>query len=76
MKTAIQVKAIAESSKAQQTATELQKMVTSIEKAAEEGNFKVAFKVRHNPTETIVQQLEQLGYTVSEESGLIVVDWS
>jgi len=76
MKTASQVKAIAESSKVQQTTTELQKILTSIEKAAEDGNFKVAFKVRHNPTQTIVQQLEQLGYTVSEESGLIVVDWS
>jgi tRNA G26 N,N-dimethylase Trm1 len=76
MKTASQVKTIALNSKAQQTATELQKILGAIEKAAEVGSLRAAFKVKHNPTETIIEQLQQLGYAVSEESGLIVVDWS
>lgn len=76
MKTAAEVKSIAVTAKAEKTANELAHIHSMIEKAAEDGNLRIAVKVKHNPTEQIVSQIQQLGYVVTQEAGLIVIDWS
>lgn len=76
MKTAAEVKTIALEAKVEKTATELAKIYSMIEKAAEDGNLKIAVKVKHNPVAQIVTQIQQQGYVVTQESDLIVIDWS
>lgn len=76
MKTASEAKSIALNAKTGKTTTELQHILSIIEKAAENGNLSVAVKIKHNTPETIIPQIQQHGYTVTQESGLIVIDWS
>jgi len=76
MKTASEAKTTALNARTEKATNELQHILNVIEKAAEGGSLSIAIKIKYNLPEIIIPQIEQFGYVVTQQSGLIVIDWS